>query len=62
VDELSVGAALVPRIKRVIRSLSYAESRELAQEALAQRSVKEVRKRLRLLAQEKFPELLEDLV
>jgi phosphotransferase system enzyme I (PtsI) len=61
VDELSVGAALVPRIKRVIRSLSYSETRELAREAHTQRSVKEVRRRLRNLAKEKFPELLEDL-
>ncbi len=60
VDELSVGAALVPRIKRVIRSLSYAEAKELAREALSQRSVEEVRKRLRQVAKEKFPELLQD--
>ncbi len=61
IDELSVGAAQVPRVKRVIRSLTYSEARQLAIEALSYRSVKEVRARLRALAQERFPELLEDI-
>lgn len=61
IDELSVGAAQVPRVKRVIRSLTYAEARALATEVLAYRSVKEVRSRLRALALERFPELLDDI-
>ena len=45
-DELSMEAFFVPVIKRVIRSLSYAESQALTQEILQLGTVREVKGRL----------------
>ena len=59
VDELSVGAAQVPRIKRVIQSISYEEMKNLAKELLQLTSASEIMNRLDEVARARFPELFE---
>lgn len=44
IDEFSVAPLFVPRVKGVIRSLSYKEARELASKALTLRTASDVRK------------------
>jgi phosphotransferase system enzyme I (PtsI) len=45
-DELSMEPFFVPVIKRLIRSLSYAEAQRLTEEVLLMETVKEVKGRL----------------
>ncbi len=45
-DEFSMSASSIPRIKKVIRSLSYQEACEIAQEVLTLQSANEIRARL----------------
>jgi len=59
VDELSAGSAQVPRIKRVIRSISYAESKQMVDEILQETSSQLIMDRLTAFSEERFPELFE---
>lgn len=58
VDELSTGAALVPRVKKAVQSLDFQACRELAQKALTTGSSKEILARCTELAQQHYGELL----
>jgi len=58
VDELSVGAALVPRIKRAISRLKYAECVKLAEESMNIQSGSEISDLCERVANEHFAELL----
>jgi phosphotransferase system enzyme I (PtsI) len=59
VDELSMGSIFIPRIKRVIQSLSYEEMQNLVQEALKLSTGKEILELLEKVAQANYPELLD---
>lgn len=60
-DEFSVSPSLVPVVKDVIRNLRYAQAEELAAQALASVSPKEVLDICRKLTQEVAPEVIEFL-
>ncbi len=59
VDELSTGAALVPRIKKVVRSVAHSEMRKLAEELLANPSGEAIQEKLAAFAKERFGDLLD---
>ena len=59
VDELSTGAAQVPRIKRVIQSVSYEEMKTMTQDLLKLTSSSEIINHLDEMARSRFPELFE---
>ncbi|HLB01075.1 MAG TPA: phosphoenolpyruvate--protein phosphotransferase, partial [Bacteroidota bacterium] len=56
-DELSVVPAVLPEIKKIIRSVSYASLQELAREALSMRSGGEVRDLLRDFVRREIPDI-----
>ena len=58
VDELSAGAALVPRIKRAVQSLEMSVCRQLAESALAMTLPSEIMAECESVAREYYPELL----
>jgi len=58
VDELSTGAALVPRVKKAVQSLDFQACRELAQHALTCGSSKLILERCTEIASRHYPELL----
>lgn len=58
-DEFSVSPTLVPVVKDVIRNLRYAQAEELADQAMASVSPKEVLDICRKLTQEIAPEVIE---
>jgi phosphotransferase system enzyme I (PtsI) len=58
VDELSVAAAALPRVKEVIRRLSYREAQELAAASLHANRAQEVVGMLRALLQRIDPDML----
>ena len=59
VSELSVSTQLVPLVKRAVRSVNFAECRELAQAALREDSTsKEVYQRCLAYCEKAYPELL----
>lgn len=58
IDELSAGAALVPRIKRAISSLNFAECVKLADESMHLDSGTEIYELCEKVAKEHFAELL----
>jgi phosphotransferase system enzyme I (PtsI) len=55
-DELSMNAAAVPRVKRILRGTSFDDARALARELLDLRSAAEVADRLRKEMLRRFPE------
>jgi phosphotransferase system enzyme I (PtsI) len=59
VDELSCGAALVPRVKRVIRGIRYDEVRTLTEGLFRLDSAEEIQSRLEDFARDRFPDLFE---
>jgi len=59
VDELSLGSVHISRIKSVIQNLSYEEMKQLADQALTADTADEVMVRLRAVAQQHFPDLVE---
>ena len=59
VDELSVAPAAVPLVKDAVRSVTYADSRELAARALTSRSAEDVVDLCRDVMRKSAPELLE---
>ena len=58
VDELSVGAALVPRVKRAVRTLDMGECLQLVEDVTRIDSSQEILKRCEELAKKHYPELL----
>lgn len=56
-DELSVIPSLVPEIKKIIRTLTYKDTRTLAQTALKAKRGSEVRECLLLFMQKKCPDI-----
>ena len=58
IDELSASAALVPRVKKAIRSLDLASCREIVQQALSGERAAEIYARTTGLARTRYPELL----
>ena len=58
VDEMSMGSVSVPRVKKAIQSLSFAECEALALGVLQMDSGEEVRQQLEKVAQQKYPELV----
>ena len=58
VDELSAGAALVPRVKRAVQSLAIPECRQLVEEALKLRTPSEILARCLELADKRYGDLL----
>ena len=58
VDELSAGAALVPRIKRAVQALEMTVCRQLAEEALGMSVPSEIMTECENVARKYYPELL----
>jgi phosphotransferase system enzyme I (PtsI) len=56
-DEFSVVPAILPEIKKIIRSIKYKEARRIAHKALSFSTEKEVEEYLRQVIKEKFPEI-----
>lgn len=59
VDELSMGSVFIPRVKRVIQSLSYTEMQALVVEALKLSTAAEISDMLEKVAHAHYPELLD---
>ncbi len=57
-DELSVGASLVPRVKRAVQTLTYSECQELVQQALELDTPSAILARCTEMAQACYAELL----
>jgi phosphotransferase system enzyme I (PtsI) len=57
-DELSVGASLVPRVKRAVQSLSQSECQNLVNEIMALDTPSEILARVTELSQARYGELL----
>jgi len=60
-DSLSVSASAIPNIKKIIRSLKYSETIELASKCLECKREKEIRDEMRRFFMEKFPDIFEEL-
>jgi phosphotransferase system enzyme I (PtsI) len=58
VDELSVGASLVPRVKLAVQSVTIPECRQLVDEALQLKTSTEILERCLRLANERYGDLL----
>jgi len=58
VDELSVGAAVVPRVKRAVRTLDMGECLQLVEDITRIDSSQEILKRCEDVARKHYPELL----
>jgi phosphoenolpyruvate-protein kinase (PTS system EI component) len=58
VDELSCGAAVLPRVKSVVRSLQMDACKRLAAEALTCENGTDVLAKCESMAREHYPELL----
>ena len=58
VDELSTGAALVPRVKRAVQSLDFNVCRQLAEEIQTLDSAAEISARCDAVARSHYPDLL----
>ena len=58
VDELSAGAASIPRIKRAIQALNYEEARQLVSRCVLNDSAEENQRELLEMAQRLYPEIL----
>ncbi len=59
VDELSTGAALVPRVKRAVQSLDIGICLQLVEEVLRMESAAEILARCEVIAKKHYPELLD---
>ena len=56
-DEFSVVPAILPEIKKIIRSIKYKEAKRIAEKALRFQTEEEVEKYLREVIKKKFPEI-----
>ena len=59
VDELSTGAAQVPRVKRAVQAVSYKDMRRLTADLLKLPNAADILARLKQLALDKFPDIVE---
>jgi phosphotransferase system enzyme I (PtsI) len=59
VDELSMGSVFIPRIKRAVQRLSYAEMKVLVEDLEKRNTGQVVLERLEEVARAHYPELLE---
>jgi phosphotransferase system enzyme I (PtsI) len=57
VDELSVGASLVPRVKKAIQNLNYQECHQMATELIRLPRSSDIFEASRRMAKERYPEL-----
>lgn len=57
-DELSVSASLVPRVKRAVQSLSVPECEQLVQDAMALEEPAEILARCTEVAQRHYADLI----
>ena len=57
-DELSVSASLVPRVKRAVQRLSVSECQQLVAEVMELETPDEILERCQALAQKHYPDLL----
>ena len=60
-EELSVTPYRIPELKRVIRSITYDQAKNLVKSAWSYSTAKEIRRNVGRLARRKFPELAETL-
>jgi phosphotransferase system enzyme I (PtsI) len=60
-DELSVSPVDLPRVKEIVRAVSYEEAREVAEAVLRLRAATEIKAYLRKVMRDRFPELVEGL-
>ena len=60
-DEFSAAPYLIPTIKKIVRSVTYDETRSLARKALGMGTAREVREHIERYIHEKRPELREFL-
>lgn len=58
VDELSVGSALVPRVKRAVRTLDMGECLQLVEDVTRIDTSQEIQRRCEEIAKKHYPELL----
>jgi phosphotransferase system enzyme I (PtsI) len=58
VDELSAGAASIPRIKRAIQTLNYEEARQFVARCVMNESAEDNQRQLQEMAQRLYPEIL----
>ncbi len=58
-DELSVSPVDLPRVKEIVRAISYEEARQVAERVLRMRAAGEIKSYLQGVMREKFPELME---
>ncbi len=61
-DSMSVSAAAIPHIKKIIRSINYEEAKNLAEECLKFKTEREVRERLLEFFKQNFSDELENFV
>ena len=59
-DELSISPGLVPKVKKAIRSMTYEEMKELAEEVLLMTCAEEIKERADSALRSKLPEFFED--
>ena len=57
VDELSMTALMIPQIKKIIRSFSYRESKDLTEKVLGMKTQAEIEKCLRSVLFKRLPDL-----
>jgi phosphotransferase system enzyme I (PtsI) len=57
-DELSISAYMIPEVKRIIRSITYDESKMLVRKAMGMSTATEIRKFLAGVMHERFPDLV----
>lgn len=58
IDELSMGSIAIPRIKKAIQSLSYAEMRKVTEDLLKSATAEQIAAKLEEIAMAHYPELL----
>jgi phosphoenolpyruvate-protein phosphotransferase (PTS system enzyme I) len=58
VDELSMGSVFVPRVKKVIQTLNYSETQQMAHSLMSYATAEDILRHLEELGQRIFPELL----
>jgi len=57
-DELSISAYMIPEVKRIIRSITYDESKRLVRKAMTLSTATEIRQHVASMMHERFPELM----
>jgi len=61
IDEFSASPYVIPEIKKIVRSVTFDETRALAKKALQMRSAREIRELVEKFIKDKRPELKEFL-